>query len=119
MPFNTTNKDHCSLLLYLESCAVDHFGRIDLRKMNNVDQDIVREWGSEGFVAFGRIQWADVTPDGGCWCTLSEAAFTAAGILRKERAQRMWSKRRWKTTCEVAAEALEGEKSLAEARDEG
>jgi hypothetical protein len=45
-----------SLLLFLETAAVDHGGLLDARHMNGADFDIATAWAKEGFLAsFRRV----------------------------------------------------------------
>ena len=48
-------KDDKSLLLYLESRAVDNDGKIDSRKMNAIDDGIAKCWDEAGFIVYRRM----------------------------------------------------------------
>lgn len=96
-------KEELSLLLYLESCAVDYAGRVNSKRMNSEDFTIVGSWQTSGFVEFGRITFRDCNRDGDHWIRLSESAWMAARSERRARADRMWKKRSYKTTSEKAA----------------
>lgn len=100
MKLSTMTKDEKSLLLFLETCAVDRGGRVDTRRMNSTDRNIVDGWTILQFVRFGRICYADLSPDSDTsdWVHLSEEAFRLAHEERKARAERMWDKRSWRTT---------------------
>lgn len=81
-----------SILLYVETRAVDYGGLLDGMHMNNVDLEILKRWDESGFVHFGRVALADVksTPTS-CkcyWCDLSDEAWTVAHRERKARAMR-------------------------------
>jgi len=91
-------KDERSLLLFLESCAVDQGGSVKSVHMNGADFEIAKRWNQEGFVKFGRIRSADLSRGGSHWCALSDEAWILAHAERKARAVRMWDKRQWKTT---------------------
>jgi len=96
---NEMSKDEKSLLLYLETRAVDYGGKVDTRHMNDIDFDIAKEWNREGFVKFGRIKSDDIMqPNENHYCVLSDEAFELAHQERKNRSIRMWAKKRWKTT---------------------
>lgn len=99
-----TTKDKRSLLLYLETRAVDHGGRIQDANMNADDFALAERWAETGYIEFGRIASEDLT--GGAitaslhWCHLSSEAMDDAHRLRRERADRMWANRTWRTTAE-------------------
>jgi hypothetical protein len=44
-----------SLLLYLETRAVDHGGLVDAVHMNQSDVETARQWASKGFIRFSRV----------------------------------------------------------------
>ncbi len=96
------NKDEKSLLLFLETCAVDHGGLVCVLYMNDNDIEITKNWNNNEFVLFGRIQFSDIVNSGGKtyshWCLLSQKAFELAHQERIARADRMWTKRNWKRT---------------------
>lgn len=96
-------KEENSLLLYLETRAVDHAGRVDTLHMNDEDMGIASSWNAVGFILFGRIASAYLkTPKqvkyGTHWCRFSEEARQAACTERQARAERMWKARAWRTT---------------------
>ena len=95
-------KEEKSLLLFLETQAVDYWGKVDIRHMNEDDMNIAERWNKEGFIKFGRICYKDIKPAGirvsTHWVNLSEKAMNAAHDERKARAVRTWKKREWKTT---------------------
>jgi len=47
--------DERSLLLYLETRAVDYYGKVDLRRVNADDLAIAKRWAESGFIAWGRL----------------------------------------------------------------
>jgi hypothetical protein len=100
----TFNPTRVSLLLYLETRAVDHRGRVSLRHMNEEDLEIAREWDERGFLSFGRIRHADITEDGTHAVHLSEAAWALAHHYRKAKAERVYAKRDYRTTAEKRAD---------------
>jgi hypothetical protein len=88
-------KDEQSLLLFLETCAVD-FGTVDTRHMNSEDMDIAKDWTEEGFITFGRMpaHWIQEAGKRGGKCnthyvSLTPEAFELAHKLRRERAERV------------------------------
>ena len=97
----TLSKEEQSLLLYLESRAVDGAGTIDSRHINPEDYEKMKLWRQEGFIKMGRISktkenekklpsiWCDH------WVEMSELAWQAAQALRKERAERLLTNRLW------------------------
>lgn len=90
----TMNKDERSLLLFFETCAVDHRGKVDARHMNDADLKIAETWNKSKFVQFGRIKFKDITPSVGVsklthWCLLSDEAWKLAHEERVARAKRM------------------------------
>ena len=101
------SKDAKSLLLYLETRAVDHGGLLDERHMNATDHVLVLGWKVQGFVEYGRICAADLgmrpghtkVPTGNCgtWIKLSTEALALAHQERKNRMVRMWAARAWRT----------------------
>ncbi|RLF68225.1 MAG: hypothetical protein DRN26_00175 [Thermoplasmata archaeon] len=88
------SKAEASLLMYLETRAVDHKGWVDTSLMNNEDFAIVKKWNKEGYVKFGRVASSDITYTPGRyyrlthWCELSDAAWGNVAQLRRERAER-------------------------------
>lgn len=54
-------KEERSLLLYLESRAVDHRGLVDTAHMNADDMKIARRWSETRFLRFSRIR-SDLLP---------------------------------------------------------
>jgi hypothetical protein len=100
----TMTKDERSLLLFLEACAVDKWGKIDARHMNKLDLGIAERWDKEKFIGFGRIAYKFINTDKAAfgiathWCKLSDEAWKLAHEERKARGIRIWNKRDWKTT---------------------
>jgi len=98
------SRQQLSLLLYLETCAVDHTGLVDQRKMNAADFRKANEWNKSGFVKFGRICSKDIgwLMPYTHWCEFSEDAWTATHSERKARANRLLKNRDWQRTEEQA-----------------
>ena len=55
MEVKDMTKDDKSLLLYLETCAVDKEGKVDSRKMNEIDHGIAKCWDEAGFIVYRRM----------------------------------------------------------------
>lgn len=87
-----------SLLLYLETCAVDFAGRIDQERMSDTDRRIAERWAEEGYIRYGRVKgYAPSKPSVRThWCELSEHALNDAHILRRLRIERGLRNRVWK-----------------------
>lgn len=93
----TMTREERSLLLYLETCAVDRGGRVEIARMNAEDLAIAKRWNEENFIQFGRISSKDLARSvGNHWCFLSEEAWRLAAEERKARALRKWSSRQWR-----------------------
>ena len=95
MPELTKNEK--SMLLYLETVAVDHGGKLQSIRMNADDFKIAEAWNTSGFVQFGRIARQDIKQVSGepprtHWCVLSDAAWVAAHAERRARCERLMAK---------------------------
>lgn len=97
-------RDERSLLLYIETCAVDQGGRVDPRKINDVDRKILKRWEKECLIAYGRIVAKDCSPSATHWVRLSGEAWLLAYEERRARAKRMWEDRNFTTTYEKRGE---------------
>lgn len=95
----TLTKDERSLMLYLETRAVDHGGRVDTRHMNARDMKTAQRWAKTPIpglehpgmfpitlIQFGRLKAKNVTPSGTHYVTLSYQMFDIVGALRRKRA---------------------------------
>lgn len=82
-------KRELSLLLYVESCAVDMRGNLDGRKINDEELAILKRWNAEDYIQFGRIAASDVAADRHFWVELSDQAWADAHSERKARSVRM------------------------------
>ena len=97
--FDVENRNHCSLLFYLESRAVDHGGVLRNENLNGDDWAILEEWSKKDYVKKYRICSRDLSFVGGSVCVeLSDDAFRDVHNLREARAKRLWSKRTFLTT---------------------
>ncbi|MBA7599689.1 hypothetical protein ES703_06726 [subsurface metagenome] len=96
---DTMTSDEKRLLLYLETCAVDHGGKVDINHMNKEDLDIALKWNEEKFVKFGRIKFHSIKIRWH-WCELSEEAWNIAHAERKARCKRIMSRQPINKTCD-------------------
>jgi hypothetical protein len=94
-------KEEKSLLLFLETCAVDSGGEVDSRHMNADDFKTAEKWKKSGYILFGRICSVDISNNKTNWVELSDCAWSDAHKERKERFSRINSKRTWKKTEEL------------------
>lgn len=94
-------KTERTLLLFLETSCVDFAGVYDPRRINDEDLAIMNQWKEEGFIDHGRIAFKFHKPTRTVWCKISPEAMDLAHTLRKERAERMWDNREWRTTAET------------------
>jgi hypothetical protein len=98
----TMTRDEKSLLLFLETRAVDHSGRVDTVYMNADDLVIAKRWNEEQFIDFGRYFASDITAGrtyrSSNYVRLSGAAWQTVAKLRRERAER--------TICDLIAPTL-------------
>lgn len=100
------SKDERSLLLFLETRAVDHGGLVDIRHMNKIDLDIAKKWHEEQFLQFSRIRMVDLQKlTSGCThgIFLTEESWKLAHEERRARQLRLHLKRKWITTHEQIA----------------
>ncbi len=94
------SNDERSLLLFLETRAVDYGGRVNTKHMNKEDFSIAKTWDKEKFISFCRIVLRDVNKDGTHGVKLSEEAWNLAHKERRARFERLWARRNWITTKE-------------------
>lgn len=101
---DTMTPDERSLLLYLETRAVDYGGLVDIKHMNKEDFDIAKKWDKEEFIKFGRIKFRYIKFHSigvsTHWCELSEEAWKLAHSERKARCIRIMSKQIIDKTCD-------------------
>lgn len=88
MELSQMSRDERSLLIFLETCAVDYCGRVNAARMNQLDAEITDRWKEEGFVDFGRIASKDHNGQGAHWVELSANAWELAHLERRARATR-------------------------------
>lgn len=82
-----------SILLYLETCAVDAGGLAEGVRMNSDDFDAIAVLTAEGFLDFGRIYSKLLNPPGFTskpthWVELTPLGWAAAAACRQSRALR-------------------------------
>ena len=92
MNYQDLTREEESLLLYLETCIVDQSGKMDSRKINDVDQMILDYWCGNDFVSVGRMPGSWIMmynyPQYSHWVTLSNDALRLAHECRTARAKR-------------------------------
>lgn len=91
-----------SLLLYLETRAVDHGGIVTTPQLNDDDFAVVERWKENGFVEFERLTRASIEKLRGSthWVRLSESAWRIAHEERRARHERIYGSKNWETTAE-------------------
>ena len=97
-----------SILLYLETCLVDEYGRVEGRRMNAEELVIITQWVTEGFVEFGRLSMKAIKKlrGGGkiytYWIRFSKSAWKMAHEFRHQRSDRMLNDNKLRLLAEVA-----------------
>lgn len=83
-------RESLSLLLYLETCAVDHGGVVEGCRMNSDEFSIAKQWNAEGYVSFVRLKFSEaaVSKHSTHVCALSDKAWFDAHAERRRRAER-------------------------------
>ena len=101
----TMSKEELSLLLFLETRAVDNGGLVATPHMNAADFDIIERWKQIGFIKFGRLTRESINNLRGSthWVELSDDAWRLAHEERRARYARIHAKRAWQTTDEKRA----------------
>jgi len=87
----TMTRAERSLLLFLETQAVDYGGKVRSASMSDEDFEIARRWAEEGFIEFGRRPARAIMRPGVKrfhWVRLSDRAWDLAHRLRKLRGLR-------------------------------
>lgn len=101
-------KDQRSLILYLETCAVDFGGSVDLAHMNADDQAQAQRWAEEGLICWTRIKHGEWPKQNGRYRThyvqFSDVAWNLAHAERRARSKRLDEKRTWRTIGEARTE---------------
>ena len=90
------SRDEKSLLLFFESNAVDHRGKLSVEHMNTADRGIAKVWNEDKFIRFGRVKSAGVFAGGqqpvglrAHYVMLSDEALALAQEERRARIKRM------------------------------
>lgn len=88
---DTMNKDERSMLVYAETCVVDHSGLLEGKRMNRADMDALKKFKAAGLLDYGRIPAALLNSSYGKthWVTFNESAWTLAHQLRRVCAQQI------------------------------
>jgi hypothetical protein len=88
------SRDEISLVLYLESVAVDNKGVVNTERMNDIDMANAKAWKESGFISFSRIPFAEVKrPCETYRIGLSDEAWAEAHKQRRARAERTHPRR--------------------------
>lgn len=84
------NRKQENLLMYLETCLVDHRGRVAGCKLNADDHDQIDKWIEDGLVRFGRLpsQEGDRRFGNTHWVRFRDDAWGIVAQARKDRAGR-------------------------------
>ena len=95
-------REEASVLLYLETCAVDHGGMVDRRRMNADDFRIAEQMQDAGLLRFGRMLMCAIREVGkhypcSHWVELLEPGWENVAILRRRRAERNLMDKSWRT----------------------
>lgn len=93
-------RDEKSLMLYLETCAVDNVGRIKDAHLNEEDESILYRWDVAGLIQIGRVCSKDVSRVSYRWVMLSSTLWDLAHQERRARAKRLWENRSYQTAHE-------------------
>lgn len=94
---NQADKNETSLLLYLETRAVDYFGLVASRHMNEDDMMIVQAFAFTGLIRFSQILSSFLKQAAASYSThvveLSPFAWQLAATERRRRAERSQNKK--------------------------
>jgi len=104
MKIEEMTREERSLLLFLESCATDFGGKVDVRRMNDDDSKILKEWVNSKFIQYGRISMVCIEKSNdkkSCWVNLSNEAWELVHQERRARFVRIDANRSWKKSFEA------------------
>jgi len=104
----TITRDQRNILMYAETCAVDYGGLLEGIRMNAADLVALDQLEAAGILKHGRIPGkllGTFARSVSYWCDLTEAGWTLAYQLRRERAMKPNSARQ--TVDAVLAERAE------------
>lgn len=118
LDITTLTRDERSLLVYAETCLVDHGGLLTAERLNAADMAALAKFKEAGILDFGRIpaKLLGTLPAPGTsgrtlhlthWVTFHEEAWQLAHALRRARAERGNSANR-RQVDEALAERAEG-----------
>ncbi|WP_395175766.1 hypothetical protein [Roseibium alexandrii] len=100
-------RDEINLLLFFETCAVDHGGLVRDASMNADDVSIAKRWSENGYIKFERVCSQQRSRGGhndrNHVATLGDEAFKDAHRHRRERADRQYKLRSRLTAAEARA----------------
>lgn len=88
-------RDELNLLLYLETCLVDGYGLVDMRKVNADDVRIARAWDATGFIRWRRVPGRLILDEPehyrhkSTYVQFTDHAWQTAHAERRSRADRM------------------------------
>ena len=107
MSFKPTTREEESLLMFFETCFVDHGGLLSPLHMNESDEDIAKVWDEIGYIKYERVCSTDLRRTGSdktmvVW--LSPEAHQHAHEARVARAARCFKSRSSRTISEFKAE---------------
>lgn len=87
---DTITRDQRSILMYAETCAVDHGGLLEGIRMNSDDIAALDQLEAAGIVKYGRVPGKMLgsfrVRQATHWCDLTEAGWALAYALRRARA---------------------------------
>lgn len=106
------NVDERNLLLFLETCLVDGYGRVASVHMNAINFDLAEKMQKEGLISFGRLTMKairvfnnnhpSISRQYTHWVRFTDKAWNIVHQLRRQRSDRM---------IESIEEQLESEKT--------
>lgn len=88
------NREQISLLVYLETCMVDHGGKVEGCRINGDDHALIATWKEEGLVKFGRLFASEACQEGRSyeathWVLFTDKAWDLSHHFRRKRAERL------------------------------
>lgn len=83
------SKTQRSILLYAESCLVDHGGLLEGVRMNNADHAELAAFKADGLLDFGRIPGKLLGNGKTHWVVFTEQAWALAAGCRKLRSEQL------------------------------
>ena len=94
------SKDEESILLYLETCLVDNNGRMEEKRMKEVDFRIMETWKMAGLIDYSRLPFKEIeklrkmtsSREYTHWVLFTDKAWELAHQHRKIKSERMIAK---------------------------